>query len=177
MKLEGFLNIPFGSDRDKVAFEMGKRNAKYDKYNSHDERHRYDDFEFTGRDVYEADFYFLDNKLCRVKIIFRDNYHSPYILAEEYEQIKNEINSKYFVSDNDYIKYNPPAYENDDFENTHIMNIERQLIEYATFWNFESDSDYDNYIILKMSKDLRRVILYEDGNLYKKYLEKKKNEW
>jgi len=49
MKLDGFLNIEFGSNREKVAFEMSKKNAKFDKYNSYDERHRYDNFDFAGR--------------------------------------------------------------------------------------------------------------------------------
>jgi len=177
MKLDGFLNIEFGSNREKVAFEMSKKNAKFDKYNSYDERHRYDNFDFAGREVYEADFYFYEDKLCRVKVIFRGNFHSPYKLLETYEQMKNEINNKYYITENDYVKYTPPAYENDDFETTHIINIERELIEYASYWNFQNASEFDNYITLKIDKDLRLVISYEDGQLYKKYLEKKKNEW
>ena len=55
--------------------------------------------------------------------------------------------------------------------------MKKELIEYTSFWNFKSNSEFDDYIFLKIFKNLEIQIIYEHGELNRKFLEKQKTEW
>lgn len=42
----------------------------------------------------------------------------------------------------------------DEFEKYHSAYIRSNLVEYICYWNFPSEYDEDNYIILRMMSDL-----------------------
>ena len=59
----------------------------------------------------------------------------------------------------------------------HENSVRKGLIEYACYWNFPSEYDEDNYIILRMMSDLSIQISYEHGHLNGKYIKSKQMEW
>ncbi|KGT09506.1 hypothetical protein NV63_06665 [Elizabethkingia anophelis] len=155
---------------------MEKRNAYFREYNSSDELLNYTDIDLATRKINDANLYFIKNKLCKITLHFSIDIFITK-LVQYYNDIKTEINNKYYTSENDYINYTPPAYDSDDFEETHTYNIRKGLIEYATYWNFKSNTEYDDYIILKINKEVRIEITYQHGDLYREYIENKKQEW
>ena len=177
MELKGFLNLPFGCDKEAVIKEI-EENRKGRHYENEDTEDRmyFSRFYIANRKVDNSCFYFIDNKFCRVRITF-DYNNNIYPALELYNMIKEEISNKYYVSDNDYVKYTPPAYEDDDFDTMHENSVRKGLIEYACYWNFPSEYDEDNYIILRMMSDLSIQINYEHGHLNGKYIKSKQLEW
>lgn len=175
------LNPPYGLKFGMNKFEIkeildNKTTANFYDSGSNDEIQEYWWFELASRKINRGYFYFIDKKLC--KILFQFDTDLPILkFIQFYNDIKLEINNKYYKSDNDYINYTPPAYENDDFEETYEYNIRKGLIEYASYWNFKSDSNYDDYIILKISQKVEIEVVYQHGDLYREYVESKKQEW
>ncbi|RQP13905.1 MAG: hypothetical protein EAS48_02805 [Chryseobacterium sp.] len=120
-------------------------------------------------------FFYHKDQLAKVRVLF-DHYPNLHAVLDDYTVIKNELNSRYYTTDNDYINYTPPAYADDDFDNTEY-HIKKQLIEYAAYWNFPVPGQLDNYLILKINSDLQIEVCYEHGDLYNAYLLAKKMEW
>nr|DAK31195.1 MAG TPA: hypothetical protein [Caudoviricetes sp.] len=179
MELKGFLNLPFGCDKEAVIKEMEEnRKAYFADHRSHDDFLIFERFEFANRKIEEACFSFVDDKMCRVTLSICENLSKNIrFIIDAYNQIKKEINNKYYVSENDYIKYTPPAYELDDFEKYHSAYIRSNLVEYACYWNFPSEYDEDNYIILRIMSDLSTQITYEHGHLNGERIKRKQLEW
>lgn len=179
MNLDKVLTIPFGSRKEIVKDIMKEKyKAYYVEYDSTDTILEFGSFYFAGRKADEAYFHFTnDNKFCRVNILFyyREGYDLKKLI-ELYRIIKNEINNKYFVSYNDYIHFEPPAYEDDSWESMEA-NFRKGLVNYICSWNFETENEEDNYITLKINKGEYIEISYEHGKLLKQYLEERKSEW
>ena len=134
------------------------------------------DLFFANRNINYAYFYFIDDKLCKVKLIIND-YSNLKKMIEDYNRIKSEINSKYYKTENDFINFEPPAYPTEIIDNEYEYQMKKELIEYTSFWNFKSNSEFDDYIFLKIFKNLEIQIIYEHGELNRKFLEKQKTEW
>ena len=65
----------------------------------------------------------------------------------------------------------------DDFEKYHSAYIRSNLVEYACYWNFPSEYDEDNYIILRIMSALSPQITYEHGHLNGERIKRKQMEW
>lgn len=124
----------------------------------------------------ETIFYFFERKLCKVKFLLSDHANVKKMI-KDYNQIKSEINAKYYITENDFIEFEPPAYETEKINDEYEYNLKKELIEYTAFWNFNSDTEFDDYIFLKIDKELRIVITYEHGDLNNKFLQQQKSEW
>ena len=74
MELKGFLNLPFGCDKEAVIKEMEEnRKAYFADHRSHDDFLIFERFEFANRKIEEACFSFVDDKMCRVTLSICEN--------------------------------------------------------------------------------------------------------
>ena len=170
------FGLEFGMDRHSVIEIMKKQRESY-YYESKSDYNNllFHDIKLAGREC-KVTLRLIDGKLCRVEISITQYGHFTKDI-ELYNQIKSELNAKYYITENDFIEYHPPAYFDDNFEETHEQNIKRRLIEYTAFWNFSSNGDYDDYIFIKITNEFTIKIIYEHGDLNRKFIEKQKSEW
>ncbi len=166
-KLDSFLGIPFGSNQRLVNEKLLERNGTYNEINSDDITMTYEGIIFGGRQTEFIMFTFFDNQFCKASV-----YIKPYLeskVVEIFNQIKSEINSKYFITKKDYETYDFPYEKNDGHTETAIS---LGKAEFISFWNFGNGRDTDDYIVLKIDENLNIVISYEDGVLLDKLVKK-----
>ena len=129
--------------------------------------------EIAGRKTDKIIFNFFEDKLCSTEAIFDPQFEEK--LIEEYSEMKNEISNKYFKSENDYFEYEPPHYPTDDYYET-IKALEKGHLKIECWWNFSTNTDFDNYIILKISPNEKIHLKYAYTELNRKYIEKLKTQ-
>ena len=116
----------------------------------------------NGFSILENPFlFFVDNKFCKAAV-----YITPKLdayVVQTYKEIKNEINSKYFVTNDDFEIYDEPYEKNDGYTESGIRNGK---ISFSSYWSFQdANNGLEDFIALKITDDLNIVINYEDGDL------------
>lgn len=162
LRLNGFLGVEFGSSKETAKeILLSRKGCVLDEVNSSDTALFFDDMKFAGRETSNVMLLFVDDKFAKAAVYIKPKLDA-YVL-EVYREIKNELNSKYFVTDDDFENYQQPYEENDGYLET---GISLGKISISSFWSFvDANNGLEDFIALKISEDLEIVIHYEDGDL------------
>ncbi len=159
-QLEGFLGIKFGTSSEDVKdFMFTKPNCTIDLENSDNNQLFFEGAKFAGREPLFILFKFVDNKFHTACVLIKPKLESQTI--DLYNEIKNEVNEKYYKTEEDYETYKYPYEKNDGHTET---AIELGKATFSAFWKFNSSSD-ENYIALSITEGLHIKINYQDGSL------------
>jgi hypothetical protein len=159
-KLEGFLGIKFGASTESVKdFMLAKPNCNLDLENSDNNQLFFEGAKFAGRDPLFILFKFVDNKFHTACVLIKPKLESQTI--DLYNEIKDEINEKYYKTSEDYETYKYPYEKNDGHTET---AIELGKASFSSYWKFNASSK-DNYIALSITEGLHIKISYQDGML------------
>lgn len=170
-KIDGFLNILFGENKQSTIEKIKDRNGILDLENSIDESLVFDNIKFAGRETVFTAFHFVEDKFCRALVFLKANLESKTV--DLYKQIKEEITTKYYKTTQDYENYEYPYEKNDGHTETAIS---LGKATFSSFWKFKNDkSNEDDYISIKIDENFHIIIVYENGELMKKY-ENNKNQ-
>jgi hypothetical protein len=108
---------------------------------------------------------------------FRDQFHTASIYykpsldaktQELFDNIKTELNGKYFVTNSDYRLFKSPYSDGDGYE---MSAVRQGLGTISAYWIFDRPDGYQNVISLKIDEDLYVVLAYQDGCLIKEQIE------
>lgn len=104
LKLDSFLNIPFGTSSEKVKNLLTERaGCIFDEENSGLDNLLFNGIKFAGRETLLISLLFFDGKFCKALVFIQPNLEAQTVSL--YQEIKAEINNKYFVSKQDYETY------------------------------------------------------------------------
>lgn len=166
---KAIFGINFGISKEELFKSLEGRYYQYSEFqNPSPNSIEISWIEVAGRKAYKIIFNFFEDMLCSSEAIFDPEFDEK--LLEEYNQMKKEISNKYFQSENDYFEFEPPHYPTDDYSET-IKALEKGHLKIECWWNFETNTEFDNYIILKISKKERIHLKYEYTELNRKYIE------
>ena len=86
------FGLDFGANKEKVkdVIENVRKGSEFISQSTREIVSFYDLF-FANRNINYAYFYFIDDKLCKVKLIIND-YSNLKKMIEDYNRIKSEIN-------------------------------------------------------------------------------------
>ena len=162
--LEGFMGIKFGTSIEAVKKSMlSKPGCKIDlKYNDTN-RIIFDGVTFAGRETLFIKMLFVDKKLHTAIAYFRPSLESKTI--ELFNEIKNDINEKYYKTTDDFELYEKPYYKNDGFTEQGIRLGKTTFSVYWTFKHPNTQNNVNDYISLKITESLSIALKYEDGVL------------
>lgn len=172
LKINGFLNISFGENQQKVSEKMNEKSGILDAENSDQNSLIFDNIKFAGHQTTFIAIHFLQDKFCRAMVFIKANLESRTI--DLYKQIKKEINEKYYQTKNDFENYEYPYERYDGHTETAIA---LGKANFSTYWNFKNDeSKEDDYISVKIDENFNIIITYESGQLMKEFEDNKKQE-
>jgi hypothetical protein len=159
--LESFLGIPFGTPGDdaKRILEQ-KPNCSFDDVNSDNDILFFNGIKFAGRETTFIVLYLFENKFSKASVFIKPKLEAQTIAL--YQEIKSEINSKYFISKKDYENYSSP-YEKDDGHTETAISLGKA--SFSCFWSFKNDTQEDDYISLCINENMSITISYENGYL------------
>lgn len=165
MYLNGFWSVDFGvSVQNAKAHLLNKHeNLIIDDENSNDEILCIDNAQFAGRQTSLILIQFINNQFCKSAVYFKPKIDA--FIIDDYKKIKNDINSKYFITELDFELYYPP-YEKDDGYTESAISLGKAT--FSSYWKFTKDNEgFENIIALKITEDLEIVLTYENGKLAK----------
>ncbi len=164
-KINGFLNISFGENKQSTIEKIEERNGILDLDNSTDDSLIFDNLKFAGRETIFSAFHFINDKFCRAMVFLKANLESRTI--ELYQQIKEEITQKYYITNQGFENYQYPYEKNDGHTETAIS---MGKASFSSFWKFKNDkTNEDDYISIKIDENFHIIIVYENGRLMNKY--------
>lgn len=164
-KINGFLNISFGENKQSTIEKIKERNGILDLDNSTDDSLIFDNLKFAGRETIFSAFHFIDDEFCRAMVFLKANLESRTI--ELYQQIKEEITQKYYITNQDFENYQYPYEKNDGHTETAIS---MGKASFSSFWRFKNDkATEDDYISIKIDENFHIIVIYENGRLMNKY--------
>jgi len=173
--LEKFYGFRFGTTVDSVKKGMlSKPGCKIDPESSKDLL-IFSGVNFAGRDVLIICFAFVNNKLHTGSVYISPRLESG--ILDLYNQIRTELNEKYYFSTEFYESYKYP-YEKEDGHT--ITAIKLGKAKFSTYWKFKnpkSESEEDqNLISLRITENLSVKIIYQDGVLINEAVDQQKKE-
>lgn len=162
LRLNSFLGIDFGSSKEiSKGILLKRKGCVLDEENSSDTTLFFEGMRFAGRDTIFILLLFIDDKFYKSAVYIKPKLDA-YIL-EMYREIQSELNSKYFVTNDDFENYEEPYEENDGHTET---GISIGKISISSYWSFpDVKGGLEDLIALKISEELEIVINYEDGDL------------
>lgn len=162
LKLNNFLGIEFGASKETSKEKMLSRNGvTFDEENSTEDALFFDGLKFAGRQTSYVFLLFVNDKFTKSTVVITPKLDSNAINL--YNDIKSEINSKYYITESDFKIFEEPYFENDGYTET---GIRVGKIKFSSFWKFtDQNGGKDDYIALNISEDLQIIISYEDGDL------------
>src|ERR687884_1112783 len=170
--LDGFWGMKFGSSiAECKRIILSKEGAVLDTKHSTENKLIVDGAEFGGRKTAFIALLFTDNKLHTAKVYFVPRLESK--VFELYDEIKSEINDKYYVTKNDYRLFKYPYEDGDGYE-TQAIKLGKASI--ASFWSFPRSDGHKNSISLEINETLIVILSYQDGLLIEEAIEKQKSK-
>jgi hypothetical protein len=159
--MNGFLGIPFGVSPASVKKALSARaGAKFDQKNSTKDVLIYDDVTVGGRKTSFVKFQFYKDQFYAAIAYYRPTLEARTI--ELYDQIKSDINSKYYVSDKDIKSFDYP-YEDGDGHEITALRVGKATI--VSGWVFPQKDGKENSIYLRITDDLFVKLSYYCGVL------------
>ncbi|WP_439516351.1 hypothetical protein [Sediminibacterium sp.] len=169
--LEGFLGIRFGASIEDARSIIEQRaNCVFDETNSTDESLIYYGINFGGRDTLFILLFFYENSFSKASVYIEPKLESQVVSL--YQDIKAEINERYYESSEDFETYTTPYEKNDGYTETAIS---LGKANFSCFWSFTGDKKIDDYISLRLDEELRIIINYENGYLTDLLIKKNKS--
>ena len=161
-RLTNFLGIDFGTNKEIAKEKMLLREGVvFDNENSSDEALFFDGVKFGGRITSYVFLLFFNDKFTKSTVVIKPKLDAYTI--NTYKEIKEEINSKYYISNSDFETYNEPYYEGDGYTESGIQNGN---VEFSCYWSFtDQNNGEDDYIVIRINEDMEITITYEDGDL------------
>lgn len=171
--LDGFFGIKFGSTREQVkSIMLERKNGKIDLENCSEKKLIFDNVKFAGRMSQFVLFSFVNNKFHTAKVIIKEPLESK--VVDVYNDIKTELNTKYFKTTDDFENYKSPYEKGDGYTETAIKVGKLTIAAYWTFKN--PNSDAENLISLEIDEKMLIKIGYQDGLLIKEAVNIKNKE-
>lgn len=156
--INGFLGLDFGASKKAAVNLLTEKGGNYDHENSTESAIIFDGIIFAGRPTAFIILRFFNDAFFQGSVYFTV---SPEVHTYQfYEQVKSEINAKYFVTTLDYVTFLNPVYKDTALFN---LGIQTGSTEISCFWKFPVSDAIDNYISMKISVDLNIILSYEDG--------------
>jgi len=173
LKLTSFLGIEFGTSKEiskeKLLLREG---AIFDEENSSEDVLFFDGLKFGGRQTTYVFLLFVDNKFAKSSVVITPKLDA--FAMDLYKEIKNEINSKYYQTKDDFEIFEEPYYENDGYTET---GIRVGKISVSSYWKFADQyGGQDDFISVRITEDMQIIINYEDGDLSDEMVDKKNRE-
>lgn len=173
--LNGFFGCKFGSNKQTIKSIMtSKTGSKI--YSENDNSIIFTGVKFAGHKANVIIFQFINNKLHTAKVLLSSTYESGVI--DLYNDIKNGINEKYYVTDDDYERYDEPYYKDDGYT---ISAIKLGKANFSAYWDFsnpKSDKEEDNNTIsVEITQSLSVIISYQDGVLINEVIKKNNKDY
>jgi len=160
-KLESFLEIPFGASIEEAKQIIKMRSgSEFDEENSNLETLFFNGIRFGGRETIFTMLSFYEDKFSKASVYIKANLEAYTVSL--YEEIKDEINSKYFVSTEDYETYKSPYEKNDGYTETAISIGKAN---FSCYWNFQNSNAMDDYVSVSINENMNIIISYENGFL------------
>ena len=170
LKLDAFLNIPFGTPSEEVKNLLTARaGCVFDQENSNLDNLLFHGIKFAGRETLLISLLLFDGKFCKALVFIQPNLEAQTVSL--YQEIKAEINDKYFVSKQDYETYTYPYEKNDGYTESAISTGKAS---FSCYWNFPNRSLVDNYIAIEINEHMNIIVSYEDGFLMDLLVQKTK---
>lgn len=170
-KLNGFLGIPFGSNKELVIEKLIEKNGTLDEENSNKDALFVNGITFGGRQTEVLLLTFFENQFCKAVVIIKPKLESK--VVETYKQIKNEITGKYYVSDKDIEAYHLPFMQNDGYTESAI-SLGKAI--FSCYWTFGDSEILEDYISVSINEDLEIAIAYENGPLMALFVQRKEEK-
>ncbi|AZA89943.1 Uncharacterised protein [Chryseobacterium nakagawai] len=172
LKINGFLNIPFGENQQKVSEMMREKGGILSLEDSSHNTLIFDNIQFAGYPTTLIAINFLKDEFCRAMIFIKASLESRTI--DLYKQIKEEINEKYYQTKVDFENYEYPFKKHDGHTETAIT-LGKAI--FSAYWSFKNDeSKEDDYISVKIDENFHIIITYENGQLMKALVDIQKQE-
>lgn len=169
MKLNGFLGIDFGSTQEIVIEKLLTRTGcVLDHDNSDENALFFNGLRFAGRETLFVMVRFYENSFAKASVFIRPKLEAHTI--NWYLEIKEEINAKYFISQEDYEIYESPYEKDDGYVETAIS---LGKAKFSCFWAFK-DNNVEDYISVRINEDMHIVLSYENGHLMELLVSKNK---
>ncbi|WP_312391036.1 hypothetical protein [Chryseobacterium sp.] len=174
LKINGFLNISFGENKESVIKKINERNGILDSQNSTEESLIFNNINFAGRETSFLAFHFINDQFCRAMVFLKANLESKTVNL--YKEIKYEINERFYKTRQDFENYEAPFEQNDGYIDTAIS---LGKANFSSFWSFKNEqAKEDDFISLKINENFYIIITYENGDLMDKYeSNRKKNNY
>lgn len=171
-RLDDFLDVPFGSAAEDVKQRISLRyDSVFDEANSNTDTLFFNGISFGGRPTRFILLLFHENKFCKACVYFRADNENR--VLPTYLEIKDELNKKYFKSEQDYQNFKSPYDKDDGFT---ITAIAKDKADFSCYWNFKSNGIEEDYISLKINDDLDIVLAYENGDLMEQLITRNKKD-
>ena len=162
LKLTSFLGIEFGSSKE-ISKEklLSREGAIFDKENSSEDVLFFDGLKFGGRQTSYIFLMFVNNKFTKSSVIITPKLDA--FAIDLYKEIKTEINSKYYKTEDDFEIFEEPYYENDGYTES---GIRIGKITFSSYWKFtDQNGGKEDFISMRITEDMQIIINYEDGDL------------
>lgn len=161
LRLKSFLGIDFGSSPENAKRKiLRKTGCIYDRKNSSEEILLFNGSIFTGQNKALIMLLFENKKFCKSTIHIQPKMNSLGI--ENYKRIQNELNSKYFITNDNVEIYEEPYEKNDGYTET---GISLGKVNFSSHWRFPNpNGGLGDSISLKISKDHTIIVDYEHRN-------------
>ncbi|MBL0737675.1 hypothetical protein JI750_12285 [Flavobacterium sp. GN10] len=170
LKLTSFLGIEFGSSKE-ISREklLSREGAILDEVNSSEDALFFDGLKFGGRQTSYVLLLFVNNKFTKSSVVITPKLDA--FTINLYKEIKSEINSKYYKTEDDFEIFEEPYYEDDGYTET---GIRVGKISFESYWKFtDQNGGKDDFIALRITEDMQIIINYEDGDLSDEMADKK----
>ncbi len=173
LSLNSFLGIDFGSTQEVAKNKMLSRaSCTLDEKNSTDTVMYFYGVTFAGRDTSFVMLLFVNGKFSKAAVYIKPKLDA--FTIRTYQEIKEELNAKYFKTIDDFELYDEPYQENDGYTET---GISVGKVKFSSFWSFKDSKDgEEDFISLRISEELDIIINYEDGDLTKELVNKIKDQ-
>jgi hypothetical protein len=173
--LDAFLGLKFGASIEHVKEIMiAKPDCVLDFENSDNENIIFNGLKFAGRETLLIMFKFINNKFHTAYVFIKPKLES-YVI-DLYTGIKNEINDKYYITEEDYETYKFPYEKNDGYAETAISLGKASFTSFWKFKNRDTSENIYNYITLDITENLDIRVCYQDGFLAELYINKQKEK-
>lgn len=172
LRLNSFLGVEFGSSKEHIKEKLlNREGADFDNVNSTDDVLFFTGISFAGRQTTLIMLLLVNDKFCKSSVFIKPKLDAHIVAI--YNEIKSELNSKYFITDLDYEIYDEPYERNDGYTESGISIAK---INFSCYWKFiDEQGGKEDFISLRISEDLEIVINYEDGDLINELTTQVKN--
>jgi len=162
--LDSFFGMKFGCSPDSVKKVMLAKPGTSLMQGSRNDFLMFSGLKFAGRNTERISFSFINNKLHTGKVGFKSNLESKTL--ELYNEIKDELNQKYFKTKQDYEIYKYPFTKGDGHFETAVSSGKASI---ASFWEFKNPKakvkEDNNSISLQITETFLIALCYQDGVL------------